>query len=124
MGSYLIDSNGVYDDFVIREMRKIDPETYGTSEFILYRHMDHDNVIYVSEEGEVIAFCVILVNRSFSQMNKRFPQITYTWCDGTLSGKKAYLMGIDFLFERYGDILVGPGALKINKIRRIMNAKL
>lgn len=108
---FIVDKNNNFDKFIIDKMKQLKKNEYTEDDFILYKLIKHENVLYYNN-GEFIAFCVIILDV--------IPKMAYTWCDGTTKGKRAYAEGIDYVLARYNRLAFGVGALKVNKTRRIL----
>ena len=109
---FVIDAEDKYAEFIMEKMHKIDPKVYDKNDFELYLNSKHENILYI-KNGNIIAFCVILLEHPV--------KMAYSWSDKTVSGKKAYAKGIDYVIARHNALGFGAGALKLNKIRRLAN---
>lgn len=100
-------------DFIEEKMSKVDPEVYTKKEFNIFFSSPHRIFSVVNKQGSIVAFCGIHVREKDNKM-------CYTWCSDTLEGKKAYARGLDYMLTNYSPISFAKGALKFNKIKRMM----
>ena len=49
--------------------------------------------------------------------------MTYTWNNGTISGKKGYSKGFSYMLRCHKDIIFLHGAKKLNRVRRLLDEK-
>lgn len=98
--------------FIEDKMSAYDSSVYTQSEFDNFFQKPHKNVIFYNKNGEIDAFACILVYADGFKM-------CYTYSSKT--GKRTYVKGIDYMIENYSPLYFGEGALKFNKIRRLLN---
>ena len=109
---FYVDECGEYDNFIMDAMRAYDPAVYTDADFDIFKHIEHDNIIYFDKSFNILTFCTIIVTPEHYKMS-------YTWCNGTRESIRAYVKGIDYVLARYNPLAFGEGALKFNKIRRV-----
>ena len=98
--------------FVESKMREVDAQVYNPIEFYMFFNQKHIVLADVDKNGKIIAFCAIMVKSESFKM-------CYTWCDSTRAGMVAYGRGIEYMITQYAPMEFGPGALKLNKIKRL-----
>lgn len=100
-----------YRGFIESKMHEIDPMIYNDDDFDLYFNNEHINVFAFNDKGRVLAFaCLLVMDNGFKMC------YTYACADGT----RAYAKGIDYVVARYSPVLLSHGALKLNKIQRML----
>jgi hypothetical protein len=99
--------------FIEEMMNKVDPDVYNQDEFNRFFNCSHKLLADIDAKGKIIAFCGIMVK------DKSF-KMCYTWCDSTREGIEAYGRGINYMINHYSPMEFGPGAIKINKIKRLL----
>ena len=92
----IIHLSDYYIDFVKSKMQEIDCKLFTDEDFELFQSAKHDLLGYF-HGGEIVTICGLLYVANT-------PFVTYTWCDGTLTGKKAFIKGIDYIIEKYPDV--------------------
>lgn len=99
--------------FIEEKMNKVDPDVYSTKEFDRFFKCNHMLLADINDEGKIIAFCGIMVKEKSYKM-------CYTWCEKSREGIEAYGNGIEYMLVHYCPMEFGPGAVKINKIKRLL----
>jgi len=102
-----------YRPFIKERMEAVDSIVYNKEEFDLYFSSEHCNLVFKNEDDEILVFCCIIPLEEYTKM-------CYSWCKHSFTGKKAYAKAIDYMMENFSPIGFGPGALKLNKIRRLI----
>ena len=98
--------------FIERVMSNYDGEVYHKDDFDTYFSLDHINCMAITDDGYILAFACIVVEENAYKM-------CYTY--SAEDGKRAYAEGIDYMVARYNPMFFGEGALKFNKIRKLIN---
>ena len=97
--------------FIKKKMIEIDE--YTEEEFNSFISREHYNYIHINKEGTIDAFgCIHVVDNTY--------RFAYTWCNKTISGKKAYVRGIKALTDLFGSIAIQEQDLIYNKFKRIV----
>ena len=110
---FLTDTKGEYDEFIKNAMREYDSTVYTEAEFDLLRTTEHENILYLDKSFNILTFCTIIVMADHYKM-------CYSWCDGSRESIKAYAKGIDYVVARCNPLAFGVGAIKFNKIKRLL----
>jgi hypothetical protein len=99
--------------FIEEKMNQIDPNVYNTEEFNRFFNTNHMLLADINTKGKIIAFCGIIVKENSCKM-------CYSWCDNTREGVLAYGQGIEYMVKYYSPMEFGSGAMRINKIKRML----
>lgn len=100
--------------FIEDKMSLVDPGIYNAEEFDRFFSYKHKIIADIDAKGKIIAFCGIMVK------DKSF-KMCHTWSDGTRAGILAYSNGIDHMITHYNPMEFGQGALRFNKIKRLIH---
>lgn len=100
-------------DFIEDKMALIDATVYNKEEFDIFFSLPHRNFAVINNKGKITAFCTL------KELEEGY-QMCYTWCDGTRDGKRDYLHGIYYMIENFTPLSFASGAIKLNKIRRLL----
>lgn len=116
----IIYSNSKYDyckfDDSIREliedkMIEYDSTVYTEDDFDNYFSSEHINVVAL-HDGYIVSFaCLVKFDNGY--------KMCYTYTEKHHA--KAYARGIDVIVSNFSPIYFGSGALKFNKIKRMLN---
>jgi hypothetical protein len=100
--------------FIFEKMKEYGDE-YNEKDFSLF--ISIPKTVYTAMvDGSVIAFgCVLHYN------GEDF--VTYTWNDGSMIGKKAYVKGINLIFEDFPNVKLIGFDKKYNFIGRLSNVE-
>ncbi len=98
--------------FIEEKMIAYDSAIYTKEDFALFFANPHKNVVFYDKNGEILAFACITHYVNGYRM-------CYTYSSN--NGKRTYAKGIDYMVENYSPMYFSDGALKINKIRRLVN---
>lgn len=103
----------LYDyDFICSKMDKYG---YDSDDYDVFKSME--NICYsCSLDGIILAFGCITVSD-----NREY--VTYTYSDGTYSGKKAYAKLCEYVLGIHHSLSFGEYAKKFNKTKEIINGK-
>jgi hypothetical protein len=104
--------NDSVEDFVRVKMKEIDSFIYSDNEMDTLFRQEH-KIIVCEEDNMFISFCTLIRHLDGYKM-------CYTWCDGTMAGKKSYAKGLDYVISTYKNIYFGNGGANINKVKRII----
>lgn len=104
-----------YRPFIEQKMAELDSEVYNKRNFDLFYSLDNETVACI-DKNEVIAFC------GLASIDGVF-KVCHTWCEKSKRGREAYAKGIDMIINSFQPLGFAGGALKLNKIRRIINAQ-
>lgn len=102
-------------DLIIEKMQQVDPVVYTDEELHSYFRIPHKNIVFIDETNTIISFCCII---NFQEGFK----MCYTWCEPNRAGMRAYVRGIDYMMLHYYPMAFGEGAVKLNKIKRMIDA--
>jgi hypothetical protein len=93
-------------------MREVDSTEYNAFEFDNYfNKTEHYNFIHLTDEGKIDAFGCIFVHEGDYVFG-------YSWSDGTFSGKKSYIKGIQWLVNTFGIIYTTSTTKELNILKR------
>ncbi len=111
MNYYEADDNEIRE-FVEEKMSEYNSSLYTKDEFNSFFTEKHINIAIKDENNEFLAFaCLLVLDKGYKMC------YTYT----SIKGKKAYTKGIDYILAKYTPMYFGEGALKFNKIRRLLD---
>lgn len=99
-------------DFIEEKMSEYDSTIYTKEEFNAFFTQKHINIAIKDENNEYLAFaCLVVLDKGF--------KMCYTY--SSRKGIRAYAKGIDYIIAKYTPLYFSNGALKFNKIRRLLN---
>ena len=81
-----------YIDFVGKKMTEVGEE-YTKKDLEVTMGVEH-TIIGSIQNGKILGFCVLMKPAEDYY-------VSYTWCEKTLEGKKAFLKGIKYLVDNY-----------------------
>ena len=82
---------------VEEKMNAVDSTIYTKNDFNAYFSSEHLNVVSRDKNGEILAFCCIIVLN-----NTKF--MCYSWCDNSYKGIKAYSKGLKYIIKTYSEV--------------------
>lgn len=93
--------------------KMIEMNAYFDDEFYSMFEREHHTYVHINKQGTIAAFGMV-------HKPKDIWLFGYSWHDGTIEGRRAYVKGIKFLMDEYGLIGIQEHNLHINKLRRLI----
>jgi len=83
--------------FIEEKMKAVDSEAYTQKDFDTYFSNEHINLVGKAKNGEILAFCCIIVLNNTKYMG-------YSWCDNSYKGVKTYSKGLKYIIATYPEV--------------------
>jgi len=86
-------------------------DDYTNEDFDIYKSLKHYNIGGFFK-GRLVAFGCVLEYEGARA-------VCYSWNNGTITGKKLYTKGIDFITTMFDDVVFEDYGSRLNKVKRI-----